>query len=437
MSSNDNSNMTFVEDTCGYLRNSPSPYHASANLAELLESSGFQRLWETQEWNIKTNGKYFVVRNDTSLIAFQGAKDSYAAQGMRIVGAHLDSPCLKVNPSPLISKHGYQQVNVEVYGSALLRTWFDRDLSIAGRVFFKGQDGTIKHELVNLERPVAYIPSIAIHLEKQANTRQKIDPQKHLAPLIATSRDNGAENLNQLIVQQLGDGLNENDAESLLGFDLSFYDVSPPRIIGAEREFLASARIDNLVSCYAGLNALLEAESDNFCMLVCNDHEEVGSVSDSGAQGSFLASVLDRLIGRSPTVIRHSALLSADGAHGIHPNYPQKHDEQHAPVINAGVVLKVNANQRYATTGEMVSVARNICEKLEIPLQMFVSRNNIPCGTTIGPIVASEIGIKTFDMGIPQFAMHSIREIAGCADLISLKRVLKGFFDSDQVSVTN
>ena len=427
----------YFADLQAYLGRSPSPYHASSNLARYLNAVGFERLDETENWNIKPGGKYYVVRNDTSLIALRSGSDASFSKGLRIVGAHLDSPCLRVNPDPHFIAYGYEQINVEVYGSVLLRTWFDRDLSVAGRVFFRDEHGKTHRSLLDFERPLVYIPSIAIHLDREANSQQNIERQKHINPILANADGPLKGGIVQLVSNHLQKGRSDSQVHSILGFDLSLYDVNPPQIIGAAQEFIASARIDNLVSCYAGFRALVEAQTDHCCLLVCNDHEEVGSVSDSGAQGGFLAAVLGRLGASEPSVIRKSALVSADGAHGIHPNFPEKHDMQHSPILNRGVVLKVNSNQRYATTGEMVSVIRNISEDLEIPLQVFVSRNNIPCGTTMGPIVASEIGIKTVDLGVPQFAMHSIREIAGLNDTLYLKRLLSGFYESDQVSLVN
>ena len=240
-----------------------------------------------------------------------------------------------------------------------------------------------------------------------------------------------------MILEQLEEVDLKLGTSAIQGFDLSLYDINPPEISGANEGFVTSARIDNLLSCHAGLQAIINAETDNFCVLVCNDHEEVGSVSDSGAQSPFLTSVLERTTGLDPRIIRRSVLVSADGAHGIHPNYPDKHDEQHAPVLNEGPVVKFNSNQRYATTGEMVTYLKSLCEPIGIPLQFFVSRNNIPCGSTIGPITASELGVKTVDIGVAQLAMHSIREIAGVHDAYNFQRLLTAFLSSDSTGITD
>ncbi len=430
-----------------FIKNSPTPYHASHSLCTILDEQGFRRLSETEEWYLQEGDQCYVTRNGTSVIAFRFGSNSKVTHGMRLVGAHLDSPCLKLNPKANFEKHGYRVANVEVYGSSLLRTWFDRDLAIAGRIFVRDADGSIRKVMIDSKVPVAVIPSIAIHLERQANKLQEIDSQVHINPVLLNHWGDG-ETLPQQLLDFAGD---QAEAEDILGFDLRFYDSNPPNLIESEIEisnsdnltsdcsnqYISSARIDNLLSCYTGVQALTNASGDNFCMLVASDHEEVGSVSDSGAQGRFLLQVLERIGALDPRVIRNSAMLSADGAHGLHPNYPEKHDEQHRPVLNRGPVIKVNSNQRYATSDETEAVIRGLCTDLKIPVQVFVSRNDQPCGTTIGPLVASEIGIKTVDVGVAQFAMHSIRELAGCDDAVYFLKLLKAFYDSDSVSLVD
>ena len=420
-----------------FLLKSPTPYHASRSIADALDRAGFIRLEETDEWKIKLGESYYVTRNDTSIVAFRNGQNSPLNSGLRLIGAHLDSPCLKLNPNPFFQGHGYERINVEVYGSALVRTWFDRDLSIAGRVFYRDVKGKVRSQLVDLAKPVAYIPSIAIHLERDANINQEIDSQQHLNPICTSIGAGGESNIYELILEQLDEVDLKLGTCAIQGFDLSLYDINAPETSGASEDFITSARIDNLLSCHAGLQAIINAETENFCVLVCNDHEEVGSVSDSGAQSPFLTSVLERTTGLDPRIIRRSILVSADGAHGIHPNYPDKHDEQHAPVLNEGPVVKFNSNQRYATTGEMVTYMKSLCEPIGIPLQFFVSRNNIPCGSTVGPITASELGIKTVDIGVAQLAMHSIREIAGVHDTINFQRLLTAFLASDSAGITD
>ena len=437
----------FLNGMLEFIKNSPTPNHASQNLCALLNEQGFRRLSETEEWYLQEGDQCYVTRNDTSVIAFRFGSNSKVTHGMRLVGAHLDSPCLKLNPKANFEKHGYRIANVEVYGSSLLRTWFDRDLALAGRIFVRNADGSIRKILVDSKVPVAVIPSIAIHLERQANKLQEIDSQVHINPVLL-NHSGDSETLPQELLISAGEQV---EVEDILGFDLRFYDSNPPNLIGSEGErsnsqnltpdcsnlYISSARIDNLLSCYAGVQALFDANDDNLCMLVASDHEEVGSISDSGAQGRFLLQVLERIGSLDSRVIRNSAMLSADGAHGLHPNYPEKHDEQHRPVLNKGPVIKVNSNQRYATSDETEAVIRGLCSDLKIPVQIFVSRNDQPCGTTIGPLVASEIGIRTVDVGVAQFAMHSIRELAGCDDAVYFLKLLKAFYDSDSVSLVD
>ena len=417
--------LTFIEEMQIFLSISPTPYHAVKKLSELFEAVGFEALDETQNWRLKPNGKYYVVRDGSSIAAFTSPSKAAAKHGIRIVGAHTDSPCLKLNPNIFLEKSSYDCLSVEVYGSPLLRTWFDRELSIAGQVYCRDESGTICTNLVDVEVPVAIIPSIAIHLERDANTTQAIDPAKHLNPLFCVGH--GKDAIRKFLLNMLEDNQSVDDPEqghSVVSFDLSLYDICPAQFFGVSVEFLASARIDNLVSCYAAARALTKAESDVMNVLVCNDHEEVGSVSDRGARGPFLTSILERTVGLDPKILRRSLMVSTDGAHGVHPNYPHKHEDSHKPILNNGIVVKHNVNQRYATSAQSAAEFKDICDKIGIQTQEFVSRNDMPCGTTIGPLIASELGVRTVDIGVPQLAMHSIRETAGVFDIEDLHLVL-------------
>ena len=416
-----------AEELATFIEQSPSPYHATVELGEYLDDAGFEYLNETEEWALEPGGKYYTIRNDTSLAAFRNGSVS---NGIRAIGAHLDSPCLKLSPISTFDRFGYQQFNVEVYGSVLLRTWFDRDLSIAGRIYAQSNDGSVTSYLLKIDEPLAVIPSIAIHLERKANDIQEINSQIHMNPVFSVEMGRGDQSLEDFF-REAESNLGSNfDYVKILGHDLYLFDTNEPKITGKSGEFLSSARIDNLLSCFSGVLAITTARTNDFCMLVCSDHEEVGSISDGGARGTFLNSVLERTVGLDPTVIRKSMLLSADGAHGIHPNYPEKHDVQHTPVLNQGVVIKVNANQSYATSGESRALVRLLCDELEIPSQTFIARNDMGCGSTIGPIVASELGIKTVDVGVAQFAMHSIRELAGTKDALDFTNLLTRFLES-------
>ncbi|WP_455205211.1 M18 family aminopeptidase [Kaarinaea lacus] len=425
---------SFIEGLLEFLQQSPTPFHAVDNIHEILKTAGFVHLYESEEWDILPGGSYYVIRNDSSLIAFTIGAKPIAENGVRIVGTHTDSPCLKVKPQPEIVKNSYLQLGVEVYGGALLNPWFDRDLSMAGRVSYLSNDGQIKHALIDFNHPIAVIPSLAIHLDKEVNENRSINKQEHLPPVLMNLESDEEEvDFREILAAHMKNQFEESDVVEVLDYELSLYDTQPPALVGMNKDFIASARLDNLLSCYVGLMSFIEAGEDVSCMLVCSDHEEVGSGSHAGAQGPFLQSVLERISKSNEElhrVIDHSMLISVDNAHGIHPNYSDKYDEKHGPILNRGPVIKVNANQRYATNSETSAVFRFLCNSLEIPVQSFVVRSDMACGSTIGPITAAEIGVKTLDVGVPQFAMHSIREMAGKSDGYYLYQVLREFFGS-------
>lgn len=413
-----------------FIHASPTPFHAVANMVRQLEEAGYQQLTESANWSIKQNGKYYVLRNDSSIIAFKLGINKLEEAGFRMVGAHTDSPCLHVKPQPELNKHGYWQLGVAVYGGALLTPWFDRDLSLAGRVSFTHQ-GKLQSRLINIKRPIAIIPNLAIHLNREANSGWPINQQTELPPVICCDEGEQSFDLKALLAKQLYEEHGLQEVE-LLDYELSFYDDHKGKIVGLNEDFITSARLDNLLSCYAGLEALLRSDNDQNCLLVCTDHEEVGSCSACGADGPFLEQVLVRLM-PDPTLlnrcIQNSILVSADNAHAQHPNYPQKHDEQHAPKINGGPVIKINSNQRYATNSVTAGLFRHLCNVHQIPVQTFVTRSDMGCGSTIGPITASKLGVQTVDIGLPTWAMHSIRETAGTKDLAYLVKALKAFYN--------
>lgn len=417
-------------DLINFIAQSPTPFHAVANMSAILDNNGFSGLRERDSWDLAP-GRYYVTHNESSIIAFVVGNKDPLDTGIHMVGAHTDSPCLRVKPNPVTHKHSYLQLGVEVYGGVLLNPWYDRDLGLAGRVTYT--DGKKIHNcLLNFEQPIGVIPSLAIHLDRDANTSRSINPQKDIPPiLLQTSETMTVEEL-------LSDQLSKEYGASgkILGYELSFYDTNPPAVIGLKSDFIASARLDNLLSCFLGLQSLLTANPEATSLLVCNDHEEVGSVSSAGAQGPFLRSVLERLVPDTQTrhrVIANSLLISADNAHGIHPNYDDRHDQNHGPKLNFGPVIKVNANQRYATNSETEAYFANLCELTDVPYQKFTNRSDLACGSTIGPITAKEIGVRTLDIGLPTFAMHSIRELAGTKDADYLRKVLSAFYGSEDI----
>jgi len=417
-----------------FLKASPTPFHATASLAVRLEAAGYQALDERDAWHTEPGGRYYVTRNDSSLIAIQLGSRSPLESGLRLVGAHTDSPCLRVKPQPELQRQGFLQLGVEVYGGALLAPWFDRDLSLAGRVTFR-EGGKVESQLIDFQRPIAVIPNLAIHLNRDANQGWPINAQTELPPLLAQVPGDERYDFRALLADQL---TYEHDlnADAVLDYELSFYDTQSAAVIGLGGDFIAGARLDNLLSCYAGLQALLGTSTEENCVLVCTDHEEVGSSSACGAAGPLLEQVLQRLLPAGDGFVRtlqKSLLVSVDNAHGIHPNYPDKHDANHGPKLNAGPVIKVNSNQRYATSSETAGFFRHLCLAEEVPVQSFVVRSDMGCGSTIGPITASQLGVRTVDIGVPTFAMHSIRELAGSHDLAHLVKVLTAFYASAEL----
>lgn len=411
---------------------SPTPFHAVANMKSALLDAGYQPLNEKDSWGTLPPGGYYVTRNDSSLIAFNLPQASLAETGFRMVGAHTDSPCLKVKPQPGSVKQSFWQLGVEVYGGALLNPWFDRDLSLAGRVSFVNPAGQLQQALVNFKNPVAVIPSLAIHLDREVNQNRSINPQQHLPPILLQAEDGDKPDFRALLEQQLRAEHGEEGSGRVLDYEICLFDTQPSALTGINEDFISAARLDNLLSCYIGLQGLLAGSRDKANLLICTDHEEVGSVSTSGAQGTFLPSVLQRLTQDQESfqrMVQHSWLISADNAHGIHPNYADRHDAQHGPILNKGPVIKTNANQRYATNSETSARFRQLCEQVDVPVQDFVVRTDMACGSTIGPLTASLLGVQTLDIGVPTFAMHSIRELAGSQDTLYLYRALKQFFN--------
>ena len=421
----------FNDGLLGFLGRATTPFHAVETMAEALETAGYTALPEDRSWSLAPGGRYYVTRNGSSLVAFRLGEERSA--GLRMVGAHTDSPCLMVKPNPDRTRHGCYQLGVEVYGGALLNPWFDRDLSLAGRVSYSRRDGALATALVDLREPVAVIPSLAIHLDREANSNRSVNPQTDILPLLCLPGDGEEPALRTLLGEHLRSlGL---DPAEVLDYELNFYDTQPPRCVGLHGEFIAGARLDNLLSCYTGLRALLDSTAGQPALLVCNDHEEVGSVSAAGAQGPFLRSVLERIAGDAEgyaCLVDRSMLISADNAHAVHPNYPDKHDGNHGPRLGGGPVIKLNVNQRYASNSGTTALFRQLAARVGVPVQSFVTRTDMACGSTIGPLTAAAVGVRTLDVGVPTFAMHSIRETAGSEDAHGLCRILRAFYEAPE-----
>jgi aspartyl aminopeptidase len=425
----------FNSQLLDFIQASPTPFHAVSQMALQLEAAGFSYLDEAAPWDVRAGHRYYTTRNGSSLIAFVVGSDG-CRQGLRMLGAHTDSPCLKIKPNPVVQCQGLVQLGVEVYGGALLNPWFDRDLSIAGKVVYANSQGEVASVLLDFARPVLVIPSLAIHLDREANNQRSINPQLHLPALLSGKDKDASGDFRALLQAEIRAQMPALPVAQVLDYELSLYDTQAPGYTGLHGEFISSARLDNLLSCYVGLQALIAADTQTTALLVCSDHEEVGSASMAGAQGPMLSSVLQRLLGTGENFARsieRSMLISADNAHAIHPNFADKHDGNHGPLLNAGPVIKINANQRYATSSETSGLFRQLCQLEEVPVQAFVVRSDQACGSTIGPITATGIGVRTIDVGVPQLAMHSIRELAGSDDAHYLLRVVRRFFDLKQL----
>ena len=429
------SKKSFNDELMEFLKLSPTPFHVVLNLRKVLEAAGFKELNESTKWKVISRGKYFVVRNGSSIAAFQLSSRKGFKDGFRMVGAHTDSPCLKLKPNPIRSKSGYRQLCAETYGGVLMNPWFDRDLSIAGKVTIRANN-KFRNLLIDFKRPLAVIPSLAIHLDRDANNKRHVNPQTMLFPIIDLGSE-AAIDFDTFLRAQVRREHKVPSSFKIIGSELLLYDTNPISIVGLKDEFITGARLDNLLSCFVGLKALIESRSDQNRLLVCNDHEEVGSGSAVGAKGTFLKAVLERIVDTRnlSEVMALSMLVSTDNAHGVHPNFPEKHDASHLPILNSGPVLKVNHNQAYATNSETAGIIRYLSERERINLQSFVSRNDMGCGSTIGPLTATTVGVKTVDVGVPTFAMHSIRETAGTDDSFSLFKLLKSFYKLPSVGV--
>lgn len=421
-----------------YLAASPTPYHAVATTARMLRDAGFRQLDELESFHLQPGECAFVTRGGSSLIAFRIGNKQPDEAGFALIGAHTDSPNLRIKPKPDLVRNGYRQIGVEVYGGVLLSTWFDRDLSLAGRVVLSNMDGSRSAHLIDLQKPLLRIPTLAIHLNRNVNTEGfVINAQQHMAPILAleTSANVGLLSVINNGLQPAGLSC---DANTLLGFDLCLYDTQAPTVGGADGEFVFSARLDNLVSCFAATTALTSAPPAlaTTRVIALHDHEEVGSVSAQGADSPFLRDTLSRItqaLGGNANdsfarALARSFAISADMAHGVHPNYADRHEPGHQPILGNGPVIKSNANLGYATDGESLAHFVHLCRKADVVPQHFVTRSDLGCGSTIGPLTAGQLGLHAVDIGNPMLSMHSVREMAATADIDKLAKVLGVFF---------
>ncbi|RAU93494.1 M18 family aminopeptidase [Mycolicibacter senuensis] len=413
---------------CEFIDASPSPFHACATVAERLHAAGYTELAETDRWPAAP-GRYFLVRAG-SLVAWNGSAHDGHAWPFRIIGAHTDSPNLRVKQHPAREVAGWQLVALQPYGGAWLNSWLDRDLGVSGRLSVQAGTG-IAHHLVRIDEPILRVPQLAIHL---ADDRRSVtlDPQRHLNAVWAAG--GAPPDFLGYLAERAG-----VEPRDVLGFDLMTHDLAPSAVTGTGQEFVSAPRLDNQASCYAGLEALLAGEPGPFLpVLALFDHEEVGSTSDHGAQSDLLRGVLERITlaagGDREDFLRRlagSTLASADMAHATHPNYPDRHEPGHQIAVNAGPVLKVQPNLRYATDGRTAATFALACHQAGVPLQRYEHRADLPCGSTIGPMSAARTGIPTVDVGAPQLAMHSARELMGARDVTFYAAALTAFLAPD------
>ncbi len=424
-----------------YLNQSVTAYHAVLTAEKALKSAGFTELDEKDAWDLRPNSKYYVIRSQSALAAWQMGNGK--SSGIRLVGAHTDSPGLHLKPKAQYSKSGYIQLGVEVYGGPLLASWTDRDLSLAGRVILR-QNGKLRVVPFKSDRVLLRVPQLAIHLNREVNEKGlKLNKQTHLPPILALERSNGEVVDANLIEGLIADAL-KVDRNEIASWQLECYDTHEATFSGLNDEFIVSGRIDNLTMCHASFQALISKPftASQTAMIALFDNEEIGSSTENGAASAFVRDIITRVVGSDnsdyPTqrALANSACISADGAHAIHPNYEGYHDPQHAVKMNRGPVIKVNANHRYATSAFTSAIFEQLCKEVDVPVQHYVHKTDLPCGSTIGPITATGLGIPVVDVGNAMLSMHSIRETAGAKDHEMMIKVLERFFTkADLVSV--
>ncbi|MGR8930402.1 MAG: M18 family aminopeptidase [Gammaproteobacteria bacterium] len=425
-----------VQDLLDFIDNSPSPWHVVATIEERLRRFGFLRLTEKEVWTLQPGGRYYVIRDDSSIILFVAGRKDLAKTGFKILGAHTDSPGLRVKPNPVLNSDRLLRLAVEVYGGPILATFSDRDLSLAGRIAYRSDDGSIRSRLLHFDRALLRLPNLAIHMNRTVNEEGlKLNKQTEL-PLILACTDE-----QQDLADRFGSIISETAGianEQILGWEFNVFDTQKGTFWGADNEFYANSQIDNLASCHAGLSALLSdsaLNSGNTIACALFDHEEIGSESIKGAGGSFLSDVLERIASAMALnqqdfrcALAASVMISADMAHAYQPGFPNAYEPAHKIIVNQGPVIKINANHRYASQCLTEALFADLCHKADVPFQKYAHRGDLPCGSTIGPIASARLGIATVDVGNPMWAMHSIRESAGVLDHAYMIKALKQFF---------
>ncbi len=443
-----NMSLEYANKILRLIDQSPTAFHVVENAKSMLDAHGFKGLRESEVWKLEAGGRYYVTRNDSSIIAFLIPQKEY--KGFRIIASHSDSPCPKLKEDYEMDKSGYVRLNVEKYGGMLLAPWFDRPLSVAGRILVRDEkeESGIRSVLVNLEKDVAVIPSLAIHMNRDANAGYSYSFQKDMLPIVSTSGDSEKDR-NPSIMSLIAEASGEK-ADDILGNDLFLYLREQGKVWGVNDEFIGSSRLDDQECVWCTLDGFLDAtkreerdsadETSEFVQMICVfDNEEVGSRTKQGADSDFLGNLIDRIndnLGRSRedyyTAYANSFMISADNAHALHPAHTEKYDPVRSPAVNEGIVLKFSARQSYTTDAVSAAFVKKLCEEESIPYQVFVNHSDEPGGSTLGNILNSHVSVNTADIGLPQLAMHSAYETAGVEDLDSLRHFAKAFFSHSQ-----
>jgi aspartyl aminopeptidase len=422
-----------AQDLLGFIDASPSPWHAVYSVEQRLQAQGFTRLQEAERWKLEIGKGYFVVRAGASIIAFKVGQKLLIESGFRMIGAHTDSPGLRLKTHAAQASHGLLRLGVEIYGGPILATFTDRDLSLAGRVNVRTAAG-IETRLIKFDQALLRLPNLAIHMNRDVNEQGlKLNKQTELPLLLSLSNEKigASEQFMALLATQLGVAATE-----IMTYELNVFDTQQGAFWGAEQEFIANSQLDNLASCHAALTALLATENPD-ATIICAlfDHEEVGSESVAGAGGSFAVDVIDRisLCMEMDEEAQHCAsaksfFVSADMAHAFQPNFPNAYEPSHHVLVNAGPVIKTNSNQRYSTSADTAARFIVLCEEAGVPYQHYTHRTDLGCGSTIGPIIASRLGVASVDVGSPMWAMHSLRESAGVLDVAYMITAMQAVF---------
>ena len=426
----------FAYNLIDFIDNSPSQFHATNEVKKSLDNNGFKELTFSDKWNLEKSGKYYVIKNGSAIVAFVIGNGNIEEDGFKLVGAHTDSPTFRIKPNPeIISEKSYLKLNTEVYGGPILSTWFDRPLSIAGRVAIK-TDNTLKPKevLVDLKKPIVIIPSLAIHMNRKVNEGVNINPQTDTLPILTVIGEEFKKDkyLINIVAENIG-----IDADDIMELDLFLYNTEKGSLIGANEEFISIGKLDNLAMVHAGLNGIIDSKVGKATnVLACFDNEEVGSRTKQGAASPMLRTILERIaisLGKNKEdfyrSLSNSFIISADQAHALHPNYPDKNDPTNKPIINKGTAIKISANQAYTSDSMSIAVYESICKSENIPVQKFVNRSDEKGGSTIGPISSAQLDISSVDIGNPILGMHSIKELGGVKDHYGVYKSFKKFYE--------